>query len=51
MVTIIAGFLGSFLSVRKLAMIGDGLAHVAFGGVIVGNILGASTPLWYAMIC
>ena len=51
MVTIIAGFLGSFLLVRNLAMIGDGLAHVAFGGVIIGIILGASTPLWYAMIC
>ena len=49
MVTIMAGFLGSFLLVRNLAMIGDGLAHVAFGGVIVGIILGATSPLWYAM--
>ena len=50
MVTVIAGFLGSFLLVRNLAMIGDGLAHVAFGGVIIGIILGASSPLWYAML-
>jgi zinc transport system permease protein len=50
MVTIIAGFLGSFLLVRNLAMIGDGLAHVAFGGVIIGIILGATTPLWYALL-
>ena len=50
MVTIMAGFLGSFLLVRNLAMIGDGLAHVAFGGVIVGIILGATSPLWYAML-
>ena len=29
LVSVIAGFLGSFLLVRNLAMIGDGLAHVA----------------------
>ena len=50
LVSVIAGFLGSFLLVRNLAMIGDGLAHVAFGGVIVGIILGATSPLWYAML-
>ena len=49
MVTIVAGFLGSFLLIRNLALIGDGLAHVSFGGVAVGIVLGASSPLWYAL--
>ena len=50
MVTIVAGFLGSFLLIRNLALIGDGLAHVSFGGVAVGIVLGASSPLWYALV-
>ena len=33
LVTIVAGFLGTFLLVQNLALIGDGLAHVSFGGV------------------
>ena len=49
-VTAIAGFLGTFLLVRNLAMIGDGLAHVSFGGIVVGIVLGASSPLWYALL-
>ena len=31
-------------------MIGDGLAHVTFGGVAVGLVLGAASPLWYALL-
>ncbi len=50
MVTIVAGFLGTFLLVRNLALIGDGLAHISFGGVAIGIVLGATTPLWYALI-
>tara|TARA_B110000008_G_scaffold35792_1_gene32086 strand:+ start:672 stop:1478 length:807 start_codon:yes stop_codon:yes gene_type:complete len=50
MVTIVAGFLGTFLLIRNLALIGDGLAHVSFGGVAVGIVLGATSPLWYALI-
>ena len=49
-VTLVAGVLGSFLLVRNLALIGDGLAHVSFGGVAVGVVLGASSPLWYALV-
>mgnify|MGYP003845861553 CR=1 FL=1 len=40
LVTLVAGVLGSFLLVRNLALIGDGLAHVSFGGVAVGVVLG-----------
>ena len=50
LVTVVAGVLGSFLLVRNLALIGDGLAHVSFGGVAVGIVLGASSPLWYALL-
>ena len=50
MVTIVAGFLGVFLLMQNLALIGDGLAHVSFGGVAVGVVLGATSPLWYALI-
>ena len=31
-------------------MIGDGLAHVTFGGVAVGIVIGATSPLWYALV-
>ena len=49
-VTVVAGFLGSFLLIRNLALIGDGLAHVSFGGVAIGIVLGAASPLWYALL-
>ena len=50
MVTIVAGLLGIFLLIQNLALIGDGLAHVSFGGVAVGVVLGATSPLWYALV-
>ena len=34
-VTFVAGVLGSFLIIRNLSLIGDGLAHVTFGGVVL----------------
>ena len=50
MVTIVAGFLGVFLLIQNLALIGDGLAHVSFGGVAVGVVIGATSPLSYALV-
>ena len=50
MVTIVAGILGSFLLIRNLALIGDGLAHVSFGGVAIGLVASASNPLNYALL-
>ena len=50
LITIVAGTLGSFLLIRNLALIGDGLAHVSFGGVAVAIALGATAPLWYALV-
>ena len=49
LVTMVASYLGSFLMIRHLSLIGDGLAHVTFGGVAVGLVLGAASPLWYAL--
>lgn len=49
LVTIVAGFLGVFLIIQNLSLIGDGLAHVSFGGVAVALVLGATTPLWWAL--
>ena len=50
MVTIVAGILGVFLIIQNLSLIGDGLAHVYFGGVAVAIVLGATNPLWYALL-
>lgn len=50
MVTIVSGILGCFLLIKNLALIGDGLAHVSFGGIAVGIALGATSPLWYALL-
>lgn len=41
-------FLGSFLVLKRYAMIGQGLAHVAFGAVAVG-LLFSDQPLFIAM--
>ena len=48
LVTIVAGLLGLFLLMRNLALIGDGLAHVSFGGVAIAIVLGSTAPLLYA---
>ena len=49
-VTVVSGFLGCFLLIRNLSLIGDGLAHVSFGGIAVGIVLGATAPLSYALV-
>jgi zinc transport system permease protein len=49
-VTVVAGILGSFLLIRNMALIGDGIAHVAFGGVAVGLVMSAAVPLLYAVV-
>ena len=50
LITSIACLLGPYLMIRNLALIGDGLAHVAFGGICVGLVLGATAPLSYAVV-
>ena len=43
------GFLGTFLLMRNLALIGDGLAHVSFGAIAVALVVGWA-PLEFALI-
>lgn len=51
-VAMVAGFLGSFLLIRNLALIGDGLAHVSFGAIAIGLIVGIVDPLiWAFVLC
>ena len=49
-VTLVSGFLGVFLITRNLALIGDGLAHVSFGGVALAIVFSSTSPLYYALI-
>ena len=49
-VTLVSGFLGVFLLTRNLALIGDGLAHVSFGGVALAIVFSSTTPLYYALV-
>ena len=48
-ITVTACMLGPFLMIRNLSLIGDGLAHVSFGGVAIALVLGAADPMWYAL--
>ena len=51
-VAMVAGFLGSFLLIRNLALIGDGLAHVSFGAITIGLVVGIVDPLvWAFVLC
>ena len=49
-VAMVAGFLGTFLLIRNLALLGDGLAHVSFGGIAIGLAFGGVGPLWTALV-
>ncbi len=50
LVGLTAPLVGIFLVQRRLALIGDGMGHVALAGVAVGVLLGQS-PVWAALIC
>lgn len=45
LVAAICGVLGSFVVLKGLAFIGDGLAHASFGGVALAFVLGANIYL------
>jgi len=47
-VAVTCAVLGVFLVLRKLSLIGDGLAHVSFGVVAIAIMLGL-TPMWVAL--
>ena len=50
LVTLVSGFLGVFLLTRNLALIGDGLAHVSFGGVALAIVFSSTSPLYLSLI-
>jgi zinc transport system permease protein len=41
--------IGAFLVQKRLSLVGDGVGHVAFAGVGLGLLLGAS-PVWTALV-
>ena len=48
-VALICSFMGTFLVLRRYSLFGDGISHVAFGGIAVGLFFGV-VPLWTAFI-
>lgn len=48
-IAMIASIVGSFVVLRRYAMISDTLAHVALVGVAIGVLLGTN-PLWMAVV-
>ncbi len=48
-IALLCGLIGPFLVLRRLSLLGDGLAHLAFGGVALGLLLGIN-PLFAAFI-
>lgn len=44
----LGGFYGSFVVQRRMSFMGDGLAHVAFGGIALGLLL-QFEPFWVAI--
>lgn len=49
MISIITSILGLFLVLRKLSLIGDGLAHASFGGIAIGLLLNIN-PMLTALV-
>ncbi len=49
LLAVLCSVLGTFLVLRKLSLVGDGLAHVAFAGVAVGLFFGID-PLLSAIV-
>ena len=47
-VALLCSTLGLFLVLRRLSLIGDGLAHISFGGVALGLFLGVF-PIYIAI--
>ncbi len=46
-IALICSLMGTFLVLRRYSLFGDGISHVAFGGVAIGLFLGVF-PLWTA---
>lgn len=47
-IAVVCSVIGNFLVMRRMALIGDGLAHIAFGGLTIG-LAARLYPLWTAL--
>lgn len=45
LIAIIIGLIGPFLVLRRLSLLGDGIAHLSFGGIAIGILLGINPLL------
>lgn len=50
LVGIATGLVGPYLVLRRLSLVGDGLAHLAFGGVALGFLIGINPLLSAAVV-
>ncbi len=48
LVALLSGLLGVFIVQRRLSFLGDGLAHVSFGGLALAWFIGIEQALWSA---
>lgn len=48
LVALLSGLLGVFIVQRRLSFLGDGLAHVSFGGLALAWFIGIEQTLWPA---
>ncbi|CAE6491958.1 MAG: metal ABC transporter permease [Candidatus Nitrosotenuis sp.] len=48
-IAVICSMMGLFLVLRRFSLFGDALAHMAFGGISIGMLVGVY-PLWTAFI-
>jgi len=47
-IAVLCSVLSIFIVLKKISLIGDGLAHTAFGGLALGYSLSLGIPLWVA---
>jgi zinc transport system permease protein len=49
LVALLCGVIGVFLVLRRMSLLGDGLAHISFGGIAAGLLFGVY-PLFSALV-
>jgi zinc transport system permease protein len=49
LIGLVSGLLAPYLVIRRLSLVGDGIAHLAFGGIAVGLLFGIN-PYFSALI-
>ncbi len=51
MIATLCAMIGTFLVPQRFSLLGDGLAHLAFGGIAIGLVLGLPPLLTAAVVC